>query len=88
MQQEDQVGERRPLHQVEDVVSADSDVVRAGVDDRGAPGIHSSGWILRPRGVRTGSCYGNSTVTPLVCTSSGANVPAATEMSVRQGGTT
>ena len=42
------VGERRALHQLEDVVSADPDVVRAGVDDGGAPGIHSSDWMLRP----------------------------------------
>ena len=33
MQQEDVIGERRLPHQVEDVMSPDSDVVRAGVDD-------------------------------------------------------
>ena len=48
MQQEDVVGERRPLHQLEDVVSANSDVVRASVDDGGPPSVHSSGWMLRP----------------------------------------
>ena len=44
MQQEDQVGERRPLHQVEDVVSPDPDVVGSGVDDGGAPGVHCK-WL-------------------------------------------
>ena len=61
------VGERRLPHQVEDVVSANPDVVGAGVDDRGAPGVHSSGRIIRPCGVADGGCYGNGTVTPLVC---------------------
>ena len=48
MQQKNQIGKRRLLHQLEDVVSANSDVVRAGVDNRGAPGVHSSAWMLRP----------------------------------------
>ena len=41
MQKEDQIRERGLPHQVEDVVSAHSDVIRTGVDDRGTPRIHS-----------------------------------------------
>ena len=48
MQQEDHLGERRLPHQVEDVVSTHADVIRAGVNDRGVPGFHSSGWIIAP----------------------------------------
>jgi len=43
VQQEDHISERRLPHQIEDVVPSDSDVGRAGVDNRGAPRIHSSG---------------------------------------------
>ncbi len=68
MQQEDEVGERRLLHQLEDVVSANSDVVRASVDDGRSPCVHSSGWMLRPCRCTSVCCYGNGTVTPLVCT--------------------
>jgi hypothetical protein len=47
MQQENQIGERGLLHEREDVVSANSEVRRAGINDCGAPRVHSSGWILR-----------------------------------------
>ena len=48
MQQEDQIGERRLPHQVEDVVSANSDVVGPASTMAVRQGVHSSGWILRP----------------------------------------
>ena len=82
MQQEDQIGERRPPHQFEDVVSADPDVCRAGVDDGGAPGVHCQWLDITSAGGPAGGCYGNRTVTPLFCCKPGANVPPATEMSL------
>ena len=60
MQKEDHIGERGVPHQVEDVVSAHSDVIRTGVDDRGTPRVHSSGWMLRPERERKAAV----TVTP------------------------
>ena len=48
MEQKDQVSKGRFPHQVEDIVSADSDVMWTGIDNRSAPCVHSSGWMLRP----------------------------------------
>ena len=47
VEQEDQIGERCLAHEGRDIVSADSQVRWAGVDDRCTPHLHSSGWILR-----------------------------------------
>jgi phosphoglucosamine mutase len=48
MQQEDQIGERRPLHQVEDVMSPNMNVRGSGVDDGGTPRFHTRVWIITP----------------------------------------
>ena len=47
VEQEDQIGECCLTHEGRDIVSADSQVRWAGVDDRCTPHLHSSGWILR-----------------------------------------
>jgi hypothetical protein len=49
MEQENQIRECGALHEREDVVSADSEMRRAGVNDCGTPRVHSSAWILRPQ---------------------------------------
>ena len=55
MEQKDQVSKGRLPHQIEDIVSADSDVMWTSIDDRGAPRLHSRIWIITSRITRVES---------------------------------
>ena len=46
MQQEDQIRECGSLHELEHVVPANSEVIRTRIDDRRAPGLHTSVWNI------------------------------------------
>ena len=46
MQQEDQIRECGSLHKLEHVVPSNSEVIRTRIDDRRAPGLHTSVWII------------------------------------------
>ncbi len=80
VQQEDEIGERRLLHQVEDVVSADPDVVGPASTIAVRHGSMQVVGLSRLRW-RNRECYGKRTVTLLGKPATGANVPPATEMS-------
>ena len=62
VEQDDRVGERRPLHQRRDRVATNPNICRVRSCDRGTPGIHEvpdyTGGLRR-----AGGCYGSATVT-------------------------